>query len=131
MTQTREVYRVVPGPGGELIRQLNIILQRIADRLDKMEGLRGDPKFYSSTFDFASAISGYLAANSDTQASFGTVSGNVGVHNHTASDQGGDLAAGDITAAMVAILTALLNNTYNISIEDSNGETIHQLQVGS
>lgn len=36
----------------DIERQLNIILQQIGDRLDQMEGVRGNPQFFSTTFEW-------------------------------------------------------------------------------
>ena len=43
MAKTRSSYQV---PGGS--HELNFILARIAERLDKIEGIRGDAKIESS-----------------------------------------------------------------------------------
>lgn len=36
----------------DIERQLNVILQQIGDRLDQMEGVRGNPQFFSNTFEW-------------------------------------------------------------------------------
>lgn len=51
MSEQKELYRV-NSKDDSLNRQINLYLQRIADRLDKIEGRRGNPKFYSATFEF-------------------------------------------------------------------------------
>lgn len=48
--QIRDIYRVANFNAIEL----NRVLQRIGDRLDQMQGQRGDPNFYSETFKFPS-----------------------------------------------------------------------------
>ena len=42
MSKTRENYQLSANSVYELVAQLNFILQRISDRLDKIEGLRGE-----------------------------------------------------------------------------------------
>jgi hypothetical protein len=36
----------------DIEKQLNVILQRIGDRLDQIEGVRGNPQFFSTTFEW-------------------------------------------------------------------------------
>jgi len=44
--EIREHYRIInPADLADLTRQLNTILSRIGDRLDKMDGTRGTPAF--------------------------------------------------------------------------------------
>jgi hypothetical protein len=38
---TRELYQVTATDVPGLVRELNFIFQRLADRLDKLEGIRG------------------------------------------------------------------------------------------
>jgi len=58
--------------------QLNFILNRISDRLDQIEGLRGTPTFHKNFFDFPSAeglVAGQvLKATSSSQAAISTIS---------------------------------------------------------
>ena len=39
---SREFYQVTGGTIIEITNSLNLVLQRIGDRLDKLEGIRGD-----------------------------------------------------------------------------------------
>ena len=44
--EVREHYRIInPADLTDLVNQLNTVLARIADRLDKMDGTRGTPAF--------------------------------------------------------------------------------------
>ena len=36
----------------DIERQLNVILQQIGDRLDQIEGIRGNPQFFSTTLEW-------------------------------------------------------------------------------
>lgn len=72
------LYRVSESTDSRSVaRELNFILSRIADRLDKIEGLRGTPTFYKSTFDFQTdeslTVGDALVATSDTEAEMGAV----------------------------------------------------------
>lgn len=41
MARTRDNYRVSGNTPQEIIQSLNFLLQRLADRIDKLEGIRG------------------------------------------------------------------------------------------
>ena len=66
MAETRELYLVnstnVQGVASTVTRHLS----QIRDRLDRLEGLRGNPKFHSSTFEFTPDIDGVFEADADT-----------------------------------------------------------------
>jgi len=59
VARTREVYIVTGGDLEAIKRQLNGYLTRLADRMDKLEGLRGELETESGTFD------GDVTANAD------------------------------------------------------------------
>jgi len=59
VARTREVYIVTGGDLEAIKRQLNGYLTRLADRMDKLEGLRGELETESGTFD------GDITANAD------------------------------------------------------------------
>jgi len=102
MTEQHETYRVTTFDNG-LINQLNQIFNLVASRMDKIEGLRGDPTFYKSGFQYpGQTITGFLKAATES-ADFGAIAG---------SDLG--------------LTTLELGDTY-IKITDSNGVVIHQL----
>ncbi len=68
MAETREIYQVQGDSLEEALRHLNFNLAQIADRLDRFEGLRDNPKFYSTTLEFPGATaSGVLEIDSDTE----------------------------------------------------------------
>jgi hypothetical protein len=53
MPQIRNIFNLgQPANLTDLVNAMGPILNRISDRLDRMEGLRGNPRFYGSTFDF-------------------------------------------------------------------------------
>jgi len=50
MASTKENYQINSTDQGVDVQRLNFILARIADRLDKVEGLRGELETQSGTF---------------------------------------------------------------------------------
>lgn len=55
--QTRDVYNLgAPQSLDQLVRSLNFLLARIGDRLDRMEGLRGNPRFYTTKLEFPGGL---------------------------------------------------------------------------
>jgi hypothetical protein len=48
--QIRDIYRVTSAQADPaLVVEMNRVLQRVSDRFDRLEGLRGTPTFYSDT----------------------------------------------------------------------------------
>jgi hypothetical protein len=68
MTKTRENYQISAGDLNGIVLRLNSILSRISDRLDKMEGLRGELETESGTFNGDVEATGILVSDTnDTQ----------------------------------------------------------------
>lgn len=67
MTEIYDNYRIlVPKDLADLTTQLNLVLGRIAQRLDEMQNLRGTPQFYNLTSGtVAGSVSGALAVKID------------------------------------------------------------------
>jgi len=59
MTEQRELYQVVDSKD---VHSLNRILGRIGERLDRMEGLKGNPKYYSTLFEFSDGTSARITS---------------------------------------------------------------------
>jgi len=53
---SRERYQVNGNSLVELTQSLNFALQRIGDRLDKLEGIRGKPKLLAESLDVAGDV---------------------------------------------------------------------------
>ena len=53
MTQSRDNYQVMGQELPDVVNRINFILARIADRLDKLEGIRGELETASGTFSGA------------------------------------------------------------------------------
>ena len=60
-TQTKDRYLISGNSLDDVKRELNFVMQRIADRLDKMEGVRGTS---SPTFDDV-AVGGDITVTDD------------------------------------------------------------------
>lgn len=74
--ETRDIYNLgKPQSLDELVRSLNFLFNRISDRLDRMEGLRGNPRYYSSLLEFilpkGLTVGQFLKCVSGKQVSFG------------------------------------------------------------
>ena len=59
MSEQRELYIIT---NSQDTGAINRILGRIAQRLDTMEGLRGNPKFFSTLFEFSDGTSARITA---------------------------------------------------------------------
>ena len=71
MTEQHEIYQITGSDLQALTQGINQIFARLADRLDRLEGHRGRPKFWDSTFDFSDVISGvFKAASTGDSATF-------------------------------------------------------------
>lgn len=113
--QSRDIYRVAGLQDRGAETQLNMILARLAERLDRMEGLKGNPRFYKTIFDM---IGGdltegqVLKAVSTEQAEMGTL---------TVSEVDGAVPDSDSGTAQVNIEMSLIS-----LIDAENDEIIHQ-----
>lgn len=78
MTETKQLY-INPDPN------LSRVLQSISDRLDKLEGLRSNPAFFSGTFEFPDGVteSQVLTAGASDDATFEDMDAGQVDHNTT------------------------------------------------
>lgn len=106
MTQTKAAYRVTAQNVGMLVNELNFVLQQVSERLDGIEGLRGNPKFFSTTFDFQDTVSGVLSATGSS-AAFET------------------LSAQDLTATDITTVQGLTAGTQAYKYYDADDQLIH------
>lgn len=123
MTEVHEVYRVQASTLMELVNQLNNVLGLLSNRLDKMEGLRDSPSFYSSNFKYpATTISGFLKATATSdEADFESL---------TPSDLGlttTEIEDGSVKIISGAGVTVAEMGESFVKITDSNETIIHQL----
>lgn len=67
MPKTREVYLLTGNTVEDIKRQLNAYLRSISDRVDKLEGIRGELETASGTFtDDVTAQEAGIAVTDDT-----------------------------------------------------------------
>jgi len=59
MSEQRELYNITDPKD---VGAINRIFGRMAERLDRMEGLRGNPKFYSTLFEFSDGTTARITA---------------------------------------------------------------------
>ena len=107
--QARDIYRVYGSKDHrELESQLNMLLARLADRLDRMEGLRGNPRFYKTTFDMVGAAMSagqVLRATGTEQAEVSSLDV-AEVVNAAPSIPSGDSAQIDLERSLISLIDA-------------------------
>jgi len=120
MAQARNIFTLgQPQDLSGLVNVLTPILNQLADRLDRAEGLRGNPRFYASTLEFPKgglAIGNVLRAISATRVEPG---------NAQLSEFLGTIDAGRITG--LEEVTDLLGGRF--SIYDEEDCLIHQAPI--
>lgn len=110
MTKTRDNYTVTGNTVEELRRSLNFLLQRMADRIDKIEGIRG-----------TSSIESDLDMNSNRVTDVGPGS------SQSDAARIGDLLEEPPTFFGVT-LTGDLDAEADIFVYDDDGNVIHSLE---
>lgn len=105
--QSRDIYRIQHAQDlRDAENQLNMILARLSDRLDRMEGLRGNPTFYKSVFDMAGGnmtAGQVLRASSSDQMEVGTLDV-ADVDNAVPAIQSGSSAQIDIERSLISLV---------------------------
>jgi len=104
MSRTRDNYQIVGNSLDEIKLDLNFKLQRLADRIDKIEGIRGTASI-ESTLD--------MNANTITDVGAGSSSGDAA--------RVGDLTGINPTFDSLTLSVALY-------LYDANGTLIHSIQ---
>ncbi len=118
MMEQREIYMVTGTTLEEVVVSINAYLGRVAGRLDQIEGVRGIPKFFSTSFNFSENVNGFLRADGSSAA----------FQPLTVSDLEGGIDNTDINGLGSAALIDL-DNMLPFKIVDS-GTTIHQMGGG-
>lgn len=152
MAKTRDNYQVQANSLPELVLGLNLLLQRLADRMDKIEGIRGTPSIEADLNMNMNQIVSLDAATLDSDAVQKAQLPDQGLSSSDSPTfqgltvAGNSLLSGDVTVGgttnMVALaLTGALNAvnailTGNLTVvnvdstgtyryEDSSGTLIH------
>ena len=109
MAQARNAYVFAAPDIQALVQQLNFVMASIADRLDKMEGIRGTPAIGTNSIEYASGTFDFAGTGSMASQSASSVA---------------------ITGGVITISSAngtVTLDSAGITIADANGTTIHQL----
>lgn len=142
--QSRGLYQILNSQSIEdLQRKLNFILAQISNRLDQMEGLRGNPTFYKTALDFLGedgiepgsvlrAISAtraeMMAPDADDLSGILTVPhGGTGKEKFTANGilyGNGEEAIGDTNSLASAVLVTGSDGKPSLSTDIPTGATI-------
>lgn len=114
MTEQRDIYRLYGS--GNLEDQMNFILSRISDRLDRMEGLRGTPTFYKTVITMVGGgltAGQVMRATSSEQVEMETMDVSD-VQNAVPSLDSGEPAQIDLQMSLISLIDA------------ENDEVVHQ-----
>jgi len=102
MARTKDNYQITGRTVEELVRNLNFLLQRLADRMDKLEGIRGTSSIESDLDMNSNRIKELAAAVHDDEAinrEQADLTGDSPTFNSIASDNdvlvGGDIKVYD------------------------------------
>lgn len=118
MSKTRDNYQLTGGTVEELKRSLNFLLQRFADRMDKIEGIRGSPKMEASLNMSDNRITSLADPISAADA--------VSLDDLT---QGIDAIVSDSVQVTGAwLFSEVTSFEASIRVYDANGELIHSFE---
>lgn len=112
MAKSRDNYIITGRSVDEVVRELNFFLQRMADRMDKIEGIRGTSSIESNLDMNSNRIVEVAAALNDDEAvnkSQADLTGNSPTFNSVTSDT--DVSVGG-----------------NVFVYDSDDELIHSME---
>jgi hypothetical protein len=121
MAKTRDNYQVTGRTVEELQRSLNFILQRMADRMDKIEGIRGTASIESNLDMNSNRVTEVGAASSGSDAAR---FGDLLTEPLTVSEL---TVTGDTTLETLEVNDDVTANG-SIEVYDENGALIHSLE---
>jgi len=110
MPKARDNYQVTATALPELITNLNFLFQRFADRMDKIEGIRGAPKMESDLS---------MTANQITDVGTGTEGDDAAIRDDL-------LGTGPTFAGLTVTGDACIEG--KIEVKDSDGNIIHSME---
>ena len=105
--QSRDYYQITGAQTvQDIVQQLNFVLNRLSDRLDGLEGLRGKPTFHKSTMLFPTetiSAGQVLKGTSSTEATVGGISASE-VGNAVSSLESGISANINIEKSLTSLI---------------------------
>ena len=119
---SRDNYSVIGNDIEELKRSLNFLLQRLADRMDKIEGIRGTPTFSSSVDMSSNQINSLAAPTEDDDAARKTDAPGQGLESTDSPTFAGLTVNGTITLADAVNIA--LNTSTGTKIGTSTGQKV-------
>jgi len=122
MTKTRDNYQITATTVPELVRTLNFLLQRFADRIDKIEGIRGTASIESDldmNDNLVTEVGGGSLDDDAARLADLTVDITAAITAHKA-------AAETISGAWTFSAEAAFTN--DIKVYDAAGNLIHSLE---
>jgi carbonic anhydrase/acetyltransferase-like protein (isoleucine patch superfamily) len=140
MAKTRDSYLLTARTVDELARNLNFLLQRFADRIDRIEGIRGTASIESDLDMNSNRLTEVGAASDESDAlilsqatgsspTFTSLTVTFSVTMGANAVIGGDARiTGDAIITGDADITGNANIAGNVIVVDSGGVTIHSLE---
>ncbi len=122
MPKTRDNYSVTGNTVQELINSLNFLLARLADRMDKIEGIRGAPSIEADLTMNSSLITDVGGGAIDSDAARLADLGDF------PKRQDNETISGSWTFADAATFESDVSVEGNVYVYDSGGNLIHSLE---
>jgi hypothetical protein len=113
VSKTRDNYNVTGETVADLKRAMNFLMQRLADRMDRIEGIRGDASIEGPLDMNSNRIVDLAAAVDDTDALRKTQA---------------DLTGPSPTLSSLTITPGDLSAHGNFYVYDSSGNLIHSME---
>lgn len=118
MARTRDNYQVTGRTVEELARSLNFLLQRIADRMDRIEGIRGTASIESALDMNLNRITELADAEEDTDA----------LNREQADLTGASPTFSSLTSSTFVDVGTDLSVDGVIEVFDDDGHLIHSME---
>lgn len=116
--KTRDNYQITGSTLDDVKRSLNFLLQRMADRMDKVEGIRGTPKMEAALDMSGNRISSLADPIDDADA----------VSLDDVSQQIEGIAGNDIQVTGSWLFTGITRFVAPVRVYDSDGTLIHSFE---
>jgi hypothetical protein len=126
--KTRDNYRVTGNTTTEIVASMNFLLQRIADRLDRMEGIRGTASIESDldmNDNFVTEVGGTSLGSDGATLTVVREEVEAGVASHEAE---GDPHPGYAQNAAQETITQDWSFKADVKVYDASDNLIHSLE---